>query len=94
MKPLRFSAILLCLFIAGCTPNLFVKDDSGKPVEGAEVWGVGSVTKRLATTDSAGSARVSVWPSGTVVKKPGYQDYWLKPTDAEPYRLTLRRVAK
>lgn len=95
MRTLR---LLLCSLalpaLAGCTPNLFVKDENGKPVEGAEVWGIGSVSKRLATTGSDGSARVSVWPSATVVRKPGYQEYWLKPTDPEPYHLTLRRVGR
>jgi len=88
IRPLFFFAVLL---LAGCAPNLYVTDEQGNPVEGAEIWRLGSVARRIAVTDQEGTARIYVSPEGTVIRKEGYSPHLLRLNDPEPRRVALRR---
>ena len=90
----RAAVVAWCVALAGCaSPNLFVVDQEGKPIEGAEIYKVyPSFSEHYSTTDRNGAACIGE-PSARpefpyyVIKKAGYQTLELR--DALPLRVTL-----
>jgi len=102
MTPTRVaSLLLLTLPLLSCaSPNLFVVDENGSPVEGAAVKGTWpSVDQPVATTDRSGAAHVDV-SSGSLrpamvsmtIWKPGFQSVAVDAQQPQPFRVVLRRA--
>jgi len=95
------SLFLLTLPLLSCaSPNLFVVDENGSPVEGATVRGTWpSVDQPVATTDRSGAAHVDV-SSGSLrpamdsmtIRKPGFQSVTVDAQQSQPLHVVLRRV--
>ncbi len=100
---LRSAALLICIAGAGCaSPNLFVVDQDGRPVEGATITAAWpSFNGPVATTDGDGAAQIDVSQGSSLqpemlsfsVEKQGYQPApFVHAQQPQPFRIVLRRT--
>jgi hypothetical protein len=104
MPRARIAALLLLtLPLFSCTsPNLFVVDENGRPIDGATITAVWpSTVGPVATTDEDGAARIDVSQGSSIrpemlsfsVEKQGnHLAGFVDAHQPQPFRIVLRRV--
>lgn len=104
MKRLRLLGAIVWLSIAGCSsPNVFVVDERGDPIEGATIIGSWPSTGGvITTTDGKGCARIETTAGSSIrpamlsfsVSKPGFEEISIQDLRPEVFRITLRRSSR